>query len=90
MMRAVRPGSSLPPFPVIVGVPRSGTTLLRMMLDSHSELAIPPETGFLLSSRIRAMADNSSLRQAASAITRFPDDAPAWADFGIDEAEFLQ
>ena len=33
--------------PFIVGVPRSGTTLLRMMLDSHPLIAIPPETGFL-------------------------------------------
>ena len=36
-----------PPAPFIVGVPRSGTTLLRLMLDAHSELAIPPETHFL-------------------------------------------
>ena len=34
------------PAPFIVGVGRSGTTLLRLMLDSHPELAIPPETGF--------------------------------------------
>jgi hypothetical protein len=33
--------------PFIVGVPRSGTTLLRIMLDAHPRLAIPPETGFL-------------------------------------------
>ncbi len=59
-----------------------------MMLDSHSELAIPPETGFLASARIQSLADNAS--QAACAITRFPEDAPAWADFGIDEAAFLQ
>jgi Sulfotransferase family len=37
----------LQPMPIIVGVPRSGTTLLRMMLDAHSEMAIPPETGFI-------------------------------------------
>jgi Sulfotransferase family len=35
------------PAPFIVGVGRSGTTLLRMMLDAHPDLAIPPETGFL-------------------------------------------
>jgi hypothetical protein len=34
------------PIPFIVGSPRSGTTLLRLMLDAHPELAIPPETGF--------------------------------------------
>lgn len=34
--------------PIIVGVPRSGTTLLRVMLDAHPEMSIPPETGFAL------------------------------------------
>src|SRR5919201_5183327 len=36
-----------PPAPFVVGVPRSGTTLLRLMLDAHAELAVPPETHFL-------------------------------------------
>ncbi|MEE9613891.1 MAG: sulfotransferase [Thermodesulfobacteriota bacterium] len=36
-----------PPAPFIVGAPRSGTTLLRLMLDAHPELAIPPETYFI-------------------------------------------
>lgn len=36
-----------PPAPFVVGAPRSGTTLLRLMLDSHPELAIPTETHFL-------------------------------------------
>src|SRR5947207_13021648 len=35
------------PAPFVVGVPRSGTTLLRLMLDAHPQLAIPPETHFL-------------------------------------------
>jgi hypothetical protein len=33
----------------IVGAMGSGTTLLRLMLDSHPNLAIPPETGFMRS-----------------------------------------
>lgn len=37
-----------PPAPFIVGVGRSGTTLLRLMLDAHPELAIPSETHFLV------------------------------------------
>ena len=36
-----------PPAPFIVGVTRSGTTLLRLMLDAHPEMAIPPETHFV-------------------------------------------
>lgn len=36
-----------PPMPVVVGVARSGTTLLRLMLDAHSQLAVTHETGFI-------------------------------------------
>src|SRR6266496_1018342 len=36
-----------PPAPFVVGMNRSGTTLLRMMLDSHPQLTIPPETHFV-------------------------------------------
>lgn len=31
----------------LIGVYRSGTTLLRFILDSHSNIAVPPETNFL-------------------------------------------
>ena len=34
-------------FPFVVGCARSGTTLLRAMLDSHPALAIPPESYFV-------------------------------------------
>jgi glycosyltransferase involved in cell wall biosynthesis len=34
-------------FPIIVGVGRSGTTLLRAMLDSHPLMSIPEESEFL-------------------------------------------
>lgn len=36
-------------FPFIVGSGRSGTTLLRALLDAHPELAIPPESYFVVS-----------------------------------------
>lgn len=37
--------TSVPCF--LIGVYRSGTTLLRYVLDSHSNIAVPPETNFL-------------------------------------------
>lgn len=38
----------LMPAPIfIVGSPRSGTTLIRLVLDSHSNIAIAPESAFL-------------------------------------------
>ena len=42
-----RAGEDRPPAPFVVGLTRSGTTLLRMMLDAHPELTIPPETHFV-------------------------------------------
>jgi hypothetical protein len=35
------------PYVFIVGCPRSGTTLLRRMLDAHPQLAITPETHWI-------------------------------------------
>ena len=35
------------PFPFVVGCGRSGTTLLRAMLDSHPVIAVPPESHFI-------------------------------------------
>jgi len=37
------------PFTFIVACGRSGTTLLRAILDSHSDMAVPPETRFIMS-----------------------------------------
>ena len=82
------PDAARPPMPIIVGAPRSGTTLLRMMLDSHPELAIPPETGFLALGR-RFAGNGDSLRQAFfAALTQHPPEAPAWGDFGISRESF--
>jgi sulfotransferase family protein len=69
--------------PVIVGVPRSGTTLLRIMLDAHSALAIPPETGFL--PRLAALDGVAGEgRAAVEAITG----SETWSDFHLDATAF--
>lgn len=36
------------PFPFVVGCGRSGTTLLRAMLDSHPDVAVPDEVSFIV------------------------------------------
>ncbi|MGH8773893.1 MAG: sulfotransferase family protein [Jiangellaceae bacterium] len=36
------------PFPFLVGCGRSGTTLLRAMCDAHPDLAVPPESHFVV------------------------------------------
>jgi hypothetical protein len=73
-------GVERPPAPFIVGMGRSGTTLLRMMLDAHSTLAIPPEANF---------------RSALTAFERGGADAAVeaivgnelWADYGLSAEE---
>lgn len=74
--------------PVIVGAPRSGTTLLRLMMDSHPELAIPPETGFLgLAPRLTGSGDR--LRERFfTAITTHGEPSPVWPDFEIPPEDF--
>ena len=68
------------PAPFIVGVPRSGTTLLRLMLDAHPDLAIPPETHFL--PRLIKMSQE---RDAGAAdILEVITNHPRWPDFGLD------
>jgi hypothetical protein len=42
-------GRASDPFRVVLGHVRSGTTLLRAMLDSHPDLAVPPESYFVAS-----------------------------------------
>jgi hypothetical protein len=41
-------------FPLLVGCNRSGTTMLRGMFDSHPELAVPPESYFVVPALRRA------------------------------------
>jgi hypothetical protein len=54
----------------VVGYPRSGTTLLRLMLHSHPRIAIPYETSFLLSAyrerrRFGDLSDPANRRRLA-------------------------
>jgi sulfotransferase family protein len=77
------------PMPVIIGVPRSGTTLLRFMLDAHPALAIPPETGFLVRPLAwpRVLAAREALFRT---VTRLPFKSGPWQDFGLDAREFRE
>lgn len=76
------------PFPIIVGAPRSGTTLLRLMLDAQSDLAIPPETGFLAPLSQLAGPEAASRLSTIAIMTATPAEAPTWPDFGIERSEF--
>jgi Sulfotransferase family len=78
----------------VVGAPRSGTTLLRFMLDSHPDVAIPPETAGL----VPVVADLARMGDARVSnpvdfvrlVTHLPEDAPAWPDFSMSAADLLE
>ena len=53
-----------PPFPFVVGCNRSGTTLLRAMLDSHPDLGVPPEAYFTIGA-LRGATGGASFDAAA-------------------------
>ena len=76
------------PMPVVVGCPRSGTSLLAVMLDSHSELAVPPETSFIGSvSWLHGPSD--PLRHAFfEVVTADRITVSNWSDFGLDKDVF--
>ena len=84
-----RRGPDEPPAPFVVGVARSGTTLLRLMLDAHPELAIPPETHFIpklaktLGEVPKSVGEDELRRRAHALITEHR----RWPDFGLDAHE---
>jgi hypothetical protein len=71
------------PMPFVVGAPRSGTTLLRMMLDSHPEMAIPPETGFISEVIDQFRGAEGSLELLLNIITGYE----TWVDFHLSTEE---
>jgi hypothetical protein len=58
------------------------------MMDAHPSLAIPPETGFLPSIPALAGYPSCAREEFFDLITHYPEDAPAWEDYGIAKAEF--
>ncbi|HTR58926.1 MAG TPA: sulfotransferase [Casimicrobiaceae bacterium] len=72
------------PFPVVVGCPRSGTSLLAVMLDSHPALAIPPETAFI--AQIASLqGPREVLRERfLEIVTTDRITVSNWTDFGLD------
>lgn len=57
----------------IIGNPRSGTTLLRLIVNAHTELIVPPECGFLLWWREKygdwTEADSRSVQRLSAFLT---------------------
>ena len=73
------------PAPFVVGMNRSGTTLLRMMLDAHPQLAIPPETHFV-PDVIRAARKRGA---KPGDVLEAMKDHREWEDFAIADSDAL-
>ena len=69
------------PAPFVVGMGRSGTTLLRLMLDAHPALAIPAETHFISELLAAPPLDGVTCLARLEA-------APHWGDFHLTGTDF--
>lgn len=74
------------PAPFIVGTGRCGTTLLRVMLDAHPMLAIPPETHFI-GQVLEASKERGDSR---SAFLRAIAQSRNWSNFKTDAAKLSE
>ena len=64
---------------------RSGTTLLRMMLDAHTDLTIPPETHFVPDTIKAAKAEGATPESVLEAMKAHRE----WGDFEISDEEMI-
>jgi hypothetical protein len=64
ILREASPAFAFPPI-FLVGCPRSGTSLLRRLVDSHSRIACPPESHFI-HPLLQVLADHHSMLGLAS------------------------
>jgi hypothetical protein len=70
------------PAPFIVGFGHSGSTLLRLMLDAHPKMTIPPETNFL-PDLIKGWDEHGSVDGVMELLTTHR----RWGDFNLDADE---
>jgi hypothetical protein len=76
-------GPQPPPAPFVCGVTRSGTTLLRLMLDAHPDVAIPGETHWV-PKLIKAFERSP---QSGEDAANLAIDHKRWGDFHLDANE---
>jgi hypothetical protein len=86
-MRSSQESSKQPIF--IIGAPRSGTTLLRLMLTSHPDICIPPESMFF----VQLEPKYGKLENLAEKIDEFLDDLYSndkFLEWNIDRARLQE
>ena len=79
------PDGDREPAPFIVGFGHSGSTLLRLMLDAHPDLAIPPETNFL-PDLIKGWSDGDGPDE----VVEFLMGRRRWGDYQLEPEELRE
>ncbi|MFI6792912.1 MULTISPECIES: sulfotransferase [unclassified Nonomuraea] len=77
----------------VVGCPRSGTTMLQLMLHSHPRMAVPPETRYLVPAYVRRRSFGDmrlAQRRAALAEWIATDRTTKFKELKIDKDEFIR
>src|SRR5919112_1630386 len=77
----------------VVGCPRSGTTMVQLMLHAHPRIAIPPETRFLLTAYWeRRRFGDLGRAEGRYALARWIVDRKQtrFADLGLDAEEIVR
>lgn len=75
----------------VVGCPRSGTTMLQLMLHAHPRIAIPPENRFVLAAyRHRHMFGDLTDPERRRALGRWIVAVKRFEDLGLDPDEVVQ
>ncbi len=76
-------GGDRPPAPFLVGAARSGTTLLRVMLEAHPDLTMVSNTGFVAKLAEKMRSEPMTAERVVKVIAA----AKPLAEYGIDEDE---
>ncbi|GAA0814373.1 sulfotransferase family protein [Spirilliplanes yamanashiensis] len=76
---------------IVVGCPRSGTTMLQLMLHAHPRIAVPPENRFVLPAYHRR-AEFGNLEDAANRrrLGEWIVGHKGFGDFGLDRAGLVE
>ncbi len=78
---------------IVVGCPRSGTTMLQLMLHAHPRIAIPPETRFVLAvhAERRAFGDLDVAANRRALARRIVDRRETrFGDLGLDAEDIVE
>jgi hypothetical protein len=78
---------------IVVGCPRSGTTMLQLMLHAHPRIAIPPETRFMLAvyAERRDFGDLSVPANRRALARRIVDRQESrFCDLGLDAEDIVE